>query len=131
MLENKFRGKTEEGNWIYGGVAYYNSKASNRAYIVDHLTLIPVKPETIGQFANYIDCNDNEIYEDDIVENKDGERALIYKIPGGYALGDPFIVEGAGLYDCYITETVPAEYKVIGNKFDNPELLKGDQHERD
>ena len=61
-MENKFRGKTENGDWIYGGVAYYHSIASNRAYIVDeHLNLIPVKPDTVGQFTNYTDCNDSQL----------------------------------------------------------------------
>ena len=130
MLENKFRGQTENGQWIYGGVAYYNSIASNRAYIVDHLQLIPVKPDTICQFTNYCDCNHNEIYEGDIVENEDGERRLVYKIEGGYALGEPPIVESAELYDCFFTDIIPSYLKVIGNKFDNPDILEA-QHERD
>ena len=86
-------------------------------------------PETVGQYTGLTDKNGNKIFEGDIVKARD------------YLLTSPFCdgIIGKIVYDeCafFIEPTNPmdsqwmynecAEYEIIGNIHDNPELLKGE-----
>ena len=130
MREIKFRGKRLDGIWIYGDLWH-------RPYTKDWVTIVSfmedtggfvVIPETVGQYTGLKDKNGIEIYEGDIVENT---TQTVY-------LGDKFEVVWNKNYAGYqlmsngFTSNIPLiqnfmSYKVIGNIYENPELLKGDQ----
>ena len=74
--------------------------------------------ETVGQYTGAIDKNDRKMFEGDIVEDIYGEKGTIVYQKDECA----FYVDLGDTYD-----TVDGKlYTVIGNVYDNPELLEGE-----
>jgi uncharacterized phage protein (TIGR01671 family) len=142
MRTIKFRGKSLSGEWLYGylykhgitppsdflciGQAVLPWKDTVGVYVVD--------PETIGQFTGLYDKNGKEIYEGDIVSHpwkdpifgdlvetgqfvhsticfNNGAFVVNYRLQGEYIYLQDFV-----RLKCL---------EVVGNIYDNPELLKG------
>ena len=150
MRDIKFRGKMiPENEWIYGTLLripappycwgenppkdkYYIQFADPR-YMPDwgmpyKMVQGEVNPETIGQYTGLKDKNGKEIYEGDIIFIK-GETKLL-DIKGKVEYSNTFaqfIITNTG---SIVNETEPlGDYEeenieVIGNIYDNPELLE-------
>lgn len=144
MRTIKFRGKTLNQKWVYGDLLHYTnrSESNDDSIIVTDNNFNIVTPETVSQFTGLLDKNGREIYEWDIVRKKE---------IGGYGLErigvvryyekdcrfgidftatDKFwkrglFIEGeTQMEDGHCTHTYTLEYEVLGNIFDNSELLK-------
>lgn len=128
----KFRGKTEtnfpdnKGNilipkdkWIYGGIVY----DVDRVWIdMPYYGQILVNKETVGQYTGLKDENEVEIYEGDIVLITRPcilEKGEVKFINGCFAIKskDTLLM----LYQCEINNF---KLEIIGNIYDNPELLR-------
>ena len=142
MREIKFRGMTEKGEWkqglltfMFGQYAIVNPEDENSVYLIDK--------ETAGQYTGLKDKNDVEIYEGDIDQAENGDKSVIVFLlkAGTYCVmpmdiylnndyqNEVFSQEfmyGFG-YDLFFDNLTPGKYlNVIGNIYENPELLKED-----
>jgi uncharacterized phage protein (TIGR01671 family) len=141
MREIKFRGKSKiNGKW-YAGHLTETRMLGTTIKRPSTGFCIPAIPETVGQFIGCYDKRGNEIYEGDIVQlerekpyyptNLDiRKRFYVTVFAQGFVCYTPteFRIEkisscGINFYDymgdCFSWD----DLKVIGNIWDNPELL--------
>lgn len=133
MREIEFRAKDFTGEWRYGYIARYRNY-KNEVYtailpICDNETqetsvedITSVDSNTIGQYTGLKDKNGTKIFEGDILQLCDGTYpCLIYWSGIGWALkrNNKRVDYAFGcdlISDC-------EKMEVIGNIYDNPELL--------
>ena len=134
MREIEFRGKPTENNttyfskddFVYGLLLKDDDKYYICLNVNEHIDrddyevyMIEVIPETIGQYTGLKDKNGKKIFEGDIVKAFYFETEVIGKIEfiyGTFALTNSAISDN----QLFIFEKL----EVIGNIWDNPELLK-------
>ena len=143
MREILFRGKMDNGEWVYGSFCtdaleqfnglcgvdgfirlYDKEKGKMQTYEVDR--------ETVGQYTGLMDKNGKRIFDGDIV----AQNWYDYDEPRDDSFGKVVFCE----YDCSFSVMdvnkdgfMPLgrcgsyhwEVEVIGNVHDNPEMLKG------
>ena len=140
----KFRGKRiDNGEWVYGDLE--NPRIKDTALIHcyrndgDYDRQHKVEIESVGQFTGCLDKNGTEIYEGDVVkwiytyyENDTGYSHDLTKTSEVFFRYGIFSVKDYP-YNLCECDDVNSEGKetleVIGNIFDNPELLKGGDNE--
>ena len=131
MREIKFRAKREDnGEWIFGCFKDIERKQAKGMYVgvveyaikmydENKYEWVWVDVKTVGQFTGLQDKNRKDIYDGDILKhNEDFENEhnkIIEWESGSFFLGNEHLIDEK-LND----------WKIIGNKFDNPELLKRD-----
>ena len=123
--EINFRGKTSKGEWLYGDLIHNRGEvfiaaigiANPLAKAVDFM----VDEETIGEFTGLKDKNNKDIYEDDIVTKYN--KSFICKWIEKFACFAFIENVECGEYN-YFQECDKDELEIVGNVFDNPELLK-------
>ena len=123
MRTIKFRGKSIlYDEWLYGDLVHSADNKRfgilvNDKYSCDECEVVP---DTVGQFTELYDCDDKEIYEGDIL-NFNGFTAEVRFVRGAFA----FLVNGYLDDELYGDCRTDLFAKVIGNVYENPELLKG------
>lgn len=139
MREILFRGKgVDNGEWVYGNLIEdkWGDDNGNTVYailqdraapeIAELWTPVRVAPETVGQYTGLTDKNGKKIFEGDIVRNnKYGEDNDTYDYYVTIFSEGSFRAQYLDnleytpkIYDIYFEG-----YEVIGNIYDNPELL--------
>lgn len=126
MRTIKFRGKIKaSGKWMYGDITRLYEDEFMQIDISDW----DVFPETIGQFTGIVDRNCVEIYEGDIIQTYDSKgKPILHEVyylesEARFAtklIGYENLNEGS-LTQKWINEL---DFEVIGNVFDNNELLQ-------
>lgn len=131
MREILFRGKrTDNGEWVYGvptkngrgemvmvenifECEEYNCRGANCLYVDEN---------TVGQYTGLKDKNGTKIFEGDIILLRGDEEP--YQVVFDESC---FLVYNSGV--CYVMNNFyDYEIEVIGNIYDNPELLGGNNN---
>lgn len=121
-----FRGKrTENDEWKYG-VPHYNLDTEIEFITVPgkiYPNCFKVNPDTVGQFISVLDKNKRQIFDGDIVRTKYGRICkVVWFSP--QLCWDLYPLEckskAPDTYDLFKSENL----EVIGNIYDNPEILK-------
>lgn len=125
MRDIKFRGKylDDTSEWLYGNYVYIEDDVFQHKIADKSGMLLDIDINTLGQFTGLHDKNGKEIYEGDIVKVFTNKKWRIGKI----------IYEHSG-FTIDVTNNKELEYgrtgiienltEVIGNVWDNPELLE-------
>lgn len=127
MRTIKFRGKgPRAGNWFYGNL-FMDMYGRTHIFSLE-VGGLEVKPETIGQFTGLCDCDGKEIYEGDVLRLWNSPSGVC-EVKWNESLAT-FCIRFFGdveIGSLPLGEWVICERKVevIGNIYDNPELMKG------
>ena len=144
MREILFRGQTRkkgekvrldgtpiDSNWVYGGVAKFNEERAIIYQTEPEFHKFSVYADTVGQFTGLKDKNGVRVFDGDILsahfdESYPDDETLLLVENNGYAFtlkegySAPEMINDADMR--FFDET----FVVIGNVFDNPELLEGE-----
>jgi len=130
----KFRGKRiDNGEWVYGDLYHYEKFAQICVHYDDETDdLFQVVPDTVGQFTGLVDKNGKEIFEGDIVSFypdefwKQYRSVVVYKEERcrfELKCGEKF------MHNVLHNHLSMVDVVVIGNIFDDKQLLKGGDNE--
>lgn len=142
MREILFRGKDFSGvinhSWCFGSL---DTTEDDRAIIIyldrfGNKCRITVNPKTVGQYTGLKDKNGTKIFDGDIVlvpyidpifkctwnDTSPCEWAIVKHCNG------MFYVEYIESGDKFTLSAMDGYMKIIGNIYDNPELLEGDNN---
>lgn len=147
MRQILFRAKRKDnGEWAEGDLLRETDVFENvitRIYVMkDHRTFIKheVVPKTVSQYTGLTDRNGNRIWENDIVEfqfdnddcpfpNKDTKirigRVFFSNFRSGFAIAMGHNGSDMLNNDLFRYVQNGNRVKIIGNVFDNPDLLEG------
>ena len=124
-----FRGKRKkDGEWVEGNLFIPNNPDTPTQICMGTHTIricYEIIPETVGEFTGLRDKNKKGIYEDDIVKIDFCGDYDYYKVSFDEK-NARFVI---GTLDFTFWQDVQERSEVVGNVFDNPELLKGDAKE--
>lgn len=139
-----FRGKDiKTGEWFYGDLEFsrYIGRAHIHTYNEDgiYCRQVEVDPDSVGQYTGLKDDKGTAIYEGDIIVKRD--KTFGTKLTGVVVYNSEFacffinyekygikvssnFVKSEDYNDGYSTVKCEYEYDIIGNVYDNKELLE-------
>lgn len=138
MREILFRGQTRrkgqkvwmdgtpvDSNWVEGYGVCMGKGDFSVIYSGDHVEKFPVYTDTVGQYTGLLDKNGKRIFEGDICRNTRTGEIVSVKWHGTMAGFVWSKRKGKShLYDFGELFRAHDNYEVIGNIYDNPELLE-------
>ena len=148
----EFRGKQKDNaEWVYGGILHQTDlygRLVDRWFIIDGTNTqdydigyqYEVEAATIGQYIGCRDKNKKKIFEGDILTASENLLSIIgaseaYLVVGfidsGFAAlnekGEAEFWFNEPIYDALDEKFVNNDLEIVGNIYDNPELLKEEE----
>lgn len=123
MRTIKFRGKSILTDECFFGDLVHSADKKRTAILVndkDSYDECEVVPETVGQFTSLYDCDGKEIFEGDILDFN-GLTVEVRFVRGAFALLVNGNLDDELCGDC----RTDLFAKVIGNVYENPDIMKG------
>lgn len=115
--------RIKDGEWVEGYAVRYGFTGKEKWYIVPHYApdfyVFAVDPSTICQCTGLKDKNGNLIWENDIVKINNSEVNALITFRDFEII---CTIPREKYYKHRLEHTT--EYEVVGNVFDNPELLE-------
>lgn len=131
MRTIKFRGKNYRSNkWKYGSLLQNHNlqlctiKQMEDLGLQKPLDELMVDPATVGQFTSFHDCKDREVYEGDIIQSGLNRHFIGFDKRKGAFVAYYYHQSGQKL-NMDISQQWFNKVEIIGNIYDNPDLLKG------
>lgn len=140
MREILFRGKAinrengynrteyKDGEWVYGLVTkLYDELFENlpaEMTDINGISNIEIDYKTIGQYTGLTDKNGNRIFEGDMIDFLDRSNGDSYGVVRYEEIETEFEFKSYNLCRSLGRYYYPKEIEVVGNIYDNPELLK-------
>lgn len=121
-------GKPLESNWVYGGIFPQNIDGDFAIiYCQEPIEKFVVYADTVGQYTGKTDKNENKIFEGDILKSPIWLTGINQEICVCKWVEDDEVssIQGFGLFagDKLLKTDEWDEFEVIGNIFDNKDLL--------
>lgn len=153
MREIKFRGKNlNTKEWVYGDLLQWNDGETaigvhgqfidDGYHFNENYDKTPYVDETtVGQYTGLKDKNGKEIYEGDLIKAPSGRIYSVIFSTWKYEEKREFLkvidlyehtgwcISLDGVNPCELLDFEVCQGSVIGSVYDNPELLKGGNHE--
>lgn len=131
MREILFKAKRlDNGEWAEGNLIT-NEKNESKKYIgyifderngvIEDFDIVEVIPDTLCQYTGLVDKNGKRIWENDIVRNEEGDIGVVQWFEEHAAF---MIWNKTKNCVCYLAENDFSKIEIVGNEFDNPELLE-------
>lgn len=124
-----FRGKRiDNGEWIEG----YYAKSGGCFVLKDNgltyggFEMFEVVPETVCQYTGLTDRNGRKIFDGDVIQFEKKKYSVVWNDRIASFVAKPF--EEGRSWPCMNVGTMKAA-EVIGNVFDNPELMEKPESE--
>lgn len=113
-----FRGKSEDGEWLYGNIRRCVDKLA-----IDSPNTIGgfVIPETVGVFTGYRGLNYEHIFEGDILKTMTGRFLLV--TDAGYGNWTFIDIPSDRICD-WVNPEILSCCKIVDNIHDNPDFVK-------
>ena len=123
----KLNGEKIKSNWVYGGIFPQNGDGDFAIIYQQKPTVekYPVYADTVGQYTGLTDKNGTKIFEGDIVKYGDTVHNVVFEQRNGTAYFGLVYSTLETLSFGYYQDLKQIE--VIGNIYDNPELV-GDEN---
>ena len=123
----EYRTKYKNGDWVYGLLEKPRypefSELPAEMRNTDGVSGIEVDFDTIGQYTGLKDRNGTMIFDGDIIKSTEAEEVAVVQ---WFEEHSAFMAYIPIFHDVdYIGEVEPETIEVIGNIYDNPELLGG------
>ena len=124
MTIPKFRAWTEEGKVMYYDVYPFKDDTLLLSYDEISFDEVPASDFILMQSTGLIDKNGEEIFEGDVLLTYDDELAKVYwdDVLAGWFVD--FIYKTAELSEVADLQSSRSICKIIGNIYENPELLE-------
>lgn len=134
MREILFRGKDSiTKSWVYGAlVQQQDDPLKEKAFIISYsnyqfgdfseAVMHEVDPETVGQYTGFVDKKGKKIFEGDIVSIYNS-KAFLFAVEWNNQYVLKCTSNGVSDNILNVIES-PEDVEVVGNIYDNPELIK-------